>query len=126
MKHLLLTTIAAVLLVGCGPSAPDISIQEAAEAGNIQGIKQHIAAGTDVNVKNFYNYTPLHGATFNGHKEIAELLIANGADLNAKDDGGKTPLDQTMIPLALNKKKLADLLRKHGGKTGAELKAEGK
>jgi len=30
MKHLLLTTIAAVLLVGCGLSAPDISIHEAA------------------------------------------------------------------------------------------------
>ena len=77
-------------------------------------------------MKNYYNYTPLHGTTFNGHKEIAELLIANGADVNAKDDGGKTPLDQTMIPLSLNKKKLSDLLRKHGGKTSEELKAEGK
>ena len=103
MKQVLIT-IAAVLLLGCGGSTPNISIQWAAEAGNIQAIKQHIADGTDVNVKNFYNFTPLHGATFNGHKEIAELLIANGADVNAKDEGGKTPLDQTMIPLALNKK----------------------
>ena len=36
MKHLLLTTIAAVVLVGCGPSAPDISIHEAALKGNIE------------------------------------------------------------------------------------------
>ena len=67
----------------------------------------------------------MHGATFNGHKEIAELLIANGADVNARDSGGKTPLDETMTDLSLNKKELAALLRKHGGKTGKELKAEG-
>jgi uncharacterized protein YcfL len=56
MKHLLLTTIAAVL-VGCGTTqqvtvqAPDISIQDAAREGNIKAIKQHIAAGTDLNAK---------------------------------------------------------------------------
>ena len=33
MKHLLLTTIAAVLAVGCGPS---MSIHEAAKVGNIE------------------------------------------------------------------------------------------
>ena len=58
MKHLLLTTIAAALFVGCGESqspepptakAPDISIHEAAEEGNIEAVKQHLAAGTDVN-----------------------------------------------------------------------------
>ena len=45
MKQLLLTTIAAVLLVGCGPN---ISIHEAARDGNIKAVKQHIAAETDV------------------------------------------------------------------------------
>ena len=93
MKHLLIT-IAAVLLVGCGPQPPDISIHEAAEAGNIEVVKQHLAAGTDVNAKNEWGdgeSTPLHYAAFNGHKEIAELLIAKGADVNAKDGiGGKT------------------------------------
>ena len=58
-----------------------------------------------------------------GHREIAELLIAEDADVNAQLDEGKTPLD-----LAMSRKhpEIADLLRKHGGKTGAELKAEGK
>ena len=49
MKHHLLTTIAAVLLVGCGPS---VGIHEAAKDGNIKAVKQHLAAGTDVNAKN--------------------------------------------------------------------------
>ena len=136
MKHLLLTTIAAVLLVGCGkpqesspqaeakpaepvaevptpPSpkaeskpvepvakaakpepptveAPDISISEAALNENIEAVKQHIAAGTDVNAKDIDGLTPLDWAGFSKQTEIA------------------------------------DLIRKHGGKTGAELKAEGK
>ena len=48
MKHLLLTTIAAVLVVGCGPS---VDIHQAARNGNIEVVKQHLAAGTHVNAK---------------------------------------------------------------------------
>jgi len=52
MKHLLLTTIAAVVLVGCGESVPDISIHDAIVlGGDIEAVKQHLAAGTDVDAK---------------------------------------------------------------------------
>jgi hypothetical protein len=43
--------------------------------------------------------------------------------VNAKDDVSDTPLD---VAIQLKRTETADLLRKHGGKTGAELKAEGK
>jgi ankyrin repeat protein len=121
MKHLLLTTIAAVLLVGCGPSAPDISIHDAATEGNIEAVKQHLTAGAEVNAKVNLGWTPLHYAARGGHKEVAKLLIAKGADLNAKNMFGETPLDAA---IRLRRTGTADLLRKHGGKTGAELKAE--
>ena len=144
MKHLLLTIIAAVVLVGCGESqqsapapeakpepptakAPDISIHEAVREGNIEAIKQHIAAGVDVNAKDKYGMTPLHNAVGNGlhkgHKEAVEQLIANGADVNAKTMRGETPLG---VAIWVKETEIADLLRKHGGKTGEELKAEGK
>ena len=164
MKHLLLTTIAAVLVVGCGESqspelstakTPVISIHWAAKTGNIEAVKQHLAAGADVSAKNKYWRTPLHYAA-DGHKEIVRLLIANGADVNAKTYGGWTPLhwaaggghkvivelliaegadinakyedDVTPLDEAIKYKRTetADLIRKHGGKRGSELKAEGK
>ena len=122
MKHLLLTTIAAMLLVGCGPpKPPDISIREAVKTGNIEAVKQHLDAGADVNAKGKYGVAPLHVAAGAGHKEIAELLIGKGADVNVMADNGVTPLGAAVFH-----PETADLLRKHGGKTSKELEAEGK
>ena len=187
MKHLLITTIAAVLLVGCSESqqsapqaetkpaepvaevqpkklappaeakpaesvaeatqpdplaaeAPDISITQAAETGDIEAIKQHLAAGADVNTMT----ASLHRAAYNKHKEIIELLIANGVDVNAKNDAAETPLHlattkeiaelliangadvnattnrgTTPLDWAANDE-IASIIRKHGGKSGGE------
>ena len=106
---------------------PHTSIYMAAMRGNIEAVKQHLAAGTDVNAKTEVETTPLHIAAWKGHKEIAELLIGKGADVNAKvvsgPNQGETPLDAAILN---DRAETADLLRKHGGKTGEELKAEGK
>ena len=61
----------------------------------------------------------MYYSALEGYKEIAELLITKGADVNAKDKKGKTPLD---LAIEENHSQTADLLRKHGGKTGEELK----
>ena len=126
MKHLLLTTIAAVVLVGCATTqspepptakAPDISIHKAVEAGNIEAVKQHLAAGADVNAKDSVGWTPLHLASIYDHRETAELIIANGADVNAKNDGGFTPLHAA----ALNgHKEIAELLIEKGADLNAK------
>ena len=150
-SHLLLTTIAAVVLVGCGPS---VDIHQAAAKGNIEAVKQHLTDGTDVNAKGSLGLTSLHNAARKDHKEIVELLIAKGADVNANGSLGLTPLHYTAMrghkeiaelltakdanvnakddkgrtPLDFTKRhpETADLLRKHGGKTGEELKTAGK
>ena len=118
MKHLLLTTIAAVVLVGCGPKAPDISIQEAAEEGNIEAVKQHLAAGTDVNEYSIGEDSALYLASFEGHFEIVELLLANGADVNLgfKGMGQIIPVSPLDISTSFDYPKISDLLRKNGGK----------
>ena len=121
MKQLLIT-IAAVVLVGCGESKPpDISIHEAAEDGNIEAVKQHLAAGTDVNAENIREQSPLHSAIRVDNTEIDALLIANGADVNAIHIRS-TPLDWAIMR---RHPETVDLLRKHGAKTTEELKAEG-
>ena len=100
------------------------SIDAASRYGIIEAIKRHLAAGTDVNAKNVVGQTTLIIAAWIGHKEIAELLIENGADLNVKDESlGNTPLDWA---IRRKRTEIADLLRKHGGKTAEELKVEGK
>ena len=85
--------------------------------GNVEAVKQHLADGADVNVKDeAREFTPLHFATQNGQKEIVELLIADGAYVNAKMNNGMTPLDcSALIPPSSNKTEIVDLLSKHGG-----------
>jgi len=89
MKHLLLTTIAAVVLVGTAFADP---IHDAAKSGDLAGVQAELDKGADVDTKDDMGITPLHEAVQRGRKEIAELLITNGADVNAKNEYGTTPL----------------------------------
>ena len=97
MKQLLIT-ISAVVLGGCGPKPPDISIHEAVRKGNIEAVKQHLDSGTDVNLKgDQMKWTPLHWAASKVHNETAKLLIKKGADVNAVNKEGLSPLDLSLI-----------------------------
>jgi len=118
MKHLLLTTIAAVVLVGTAFADP---IHDAAKNGNLAGVQAELDKGVDVNAEGVFKRTPLHKAVSYNNYTIFELLIAGGTDVNAKDGTGLTPLDY-----AKRHPEIADLLRKHGGKTGEESKATSK
>jgi len=52
-----------------------------------------LKSGVDVNQKTgLFCFTALHLACANGHKDVAELLLENGADVNAENKGGHTPL----------------------------------
>ncbi|MCH2385289.1 MAG: ankyrin repeat domain-containing protein [Pedosphaera sp.] len=82
-----------------------------------------MTAGADPNIRDEGGWVPLHGASGSGHREIAELLLANGAKVNVPAMSGKTALDYTS---RAGHMETADLLRRRGGKTRAELKAEGK
>ena len=107
MKSILLTTIAAVVLVGCATThqpepiatkAPEVSIHRAIAQGNIKAVKQHLNSGADVEARGRNGGAPLHFAALGGRKEIAKLLLAKGADVNAKDDDGWTPLHHASRP----------------------------
>ncbi|MDC0065797.1 ankyrin repeat domain-containing protein [Verrucomicrobia bacterium] len=91
-----------------------------------------ISKGANVNAKNHLGQTPLHYAAREGHNEVIELLIDNGADINLPTDEARIPSrdvdhfqnKETPLDWAIEQKQtaIADLLRKHGGKTEEELK----
>ena len=49
-----------------------------------------VEAGADINAINEAEFTALHGATFRGLNEVIEYLVANGADIDARDFRGRT------------------------------------
>ena len=142
MKHLLLTIIAAVVVVGCGPTNPpdraaaqlllglkpsEMKIWEAAGRGNIEAVQYHLNKGVDINAKDYKGWTALHHASWDLHKEAVELLINEGAQINVKiPSGEETPLDliqsrnwDRVLERQLKKKEIVELLLKNGGKHGS-------
>lgn len=109
----------------------------------IDGLRPAIGGNVDVR-DGVYEFTALHYAVRFGHKNVAEVLIAHGADIMAKDKWGyqpmhwaayhdradvvelliakganvnvKTSLGQTPLQLAQERrnKETVELLRKHG------------
>ncbi len=115
----------------------------AVKKGDLAAVKQRLANGADVNAKlSNLDETALHLAAGGGHKEIVELLIAAGADVNRQsamptnDGNRRTPLDNARFqmygfghatpPANLPKehrhhkfKAIADVLTKNGGHSGS-------
>ena len=94
MKHTILTLTITSLLATTAFADP---IHRAAARGDLAGVQAELDKGVDVNAKDEQGenefgqrrQTPLHYAAT---KEIAELLIAEGADVNAKGYLDGTPL----------------------------------
>lgn len=51
-----------------------------------------------MNARGLDNDTPLHDAAINGHQKLVKLLVERGADIQAKNSKGKTPLDVAATP----------------------------
>ncbi|MBW8039308.1 MAG: ankyrin repeat domain-containing protein [Planctomycetes bacterium] len=74
-------------------AAPSVDIWTAAATDNLEAIKQHASAGTDLNAKEpSGGSTPLMIAALVGQTEAAKLLIEKGANINAGNNEGSTAL----------------------------------
>ena len=72
---------------------PSIDIHAAVLTGNMDAVKQHIEAGTDINQKEAMSgSTPLMSAATFNKPEIAKVLINANADLSIKNNDGGTAL----------------------------------
>ncbi len=83
MKHLLMIPILAGTLT---TTALASSIHDAARSGDSASVQTLLNTGIDVNKKNEDGWTPLHIAASKNHREIVELLIKNGADINSSGE----------------------------------------
>jgi len=79
--------------------------------GGVSAIEALLAAGADVNDANDRGSTPLHQAAYSNKPEIANILLAKGAALDAEAHGaGGTPL---ITALFWGHREVADLLGRH-------------
>lgn len=102
----ILTMLIATVLAACTGSggnaseagaataeAPAIDIHTAVITDNLDAVKQHIAAGTDLNTKDpFGGSSPLISAAVFGKTEAAKVLIDAGANVNFQNNDGSTAL----------------------------------
>lgn len=96
--RLLLTIASAVVISGCATSAA----HEAALSGNIKKLRSYVEDGGDLEdrgkkewVSGHYRYdgkTPLHMAVEGNQPETVIYLLSQGADIEAEDSSGRTPL----------------------------------
>ncbi len=75
------------------PEKPKMDIQTAIISDNLEIVKQHIEAGTNINEKDqMSGSTPLIAAATFGKTAIAKALIDANADLDIKNNEGSTAL----------------------------------
>ena len=151
MKHILITTIAAVVLVGCGEaqqsSPPAVQPAEPASEATVQlsappseakpvepvepaepvepvepaePVAKAAQPAQDAEAAKQEANRALMAAARDGNIEAIKQQLAAGADVNAIDDEGLTPMDR------FRDEETAALLYKHGAKRARDLKAEGK
>ncbi len=145
MKHILITTIAAGLLVGCGEaqqsSPPAVQPAEPASEATVQlstppseakpvepiesdepaePVAKAAQPAQDAEAAKQEANRALMAAARDGNIEAIKQQLAAGADVNAIDDEGLTPMDR------FGDEETAALLYKHGAKRARDLKAEGK
>jgi ankyrin repeat protein len=90
-------------------------ICEAVKFGGLDRVRTLLRENPEcVNVRDVGGGTPLHYPNKDTQHgaDIIELLIEHGADINAKNNEGRTPLDQM---LQNSRADLAEIVRRHGG-----------
>ena len=72
----------------------------------------------DVNARDRRRWTPLHFAARTKNPAVVKLLIEAGADVNAEDDEGITPLHQGLLRYPVNLE-MTEMLLAAGANTDA-------
>jgi ankyrin repeat protein len=118
-------------LTGAYDDAGFTALHYAAYYGAPAAVRVLLAGGarTDAVTKNFLANMPLHAAAAGGHRDICSALLDAGAEVNARQHGGFTPLHTAAFR---DDRAMVDLFLRHGadaaitsddGKTAADFGA---
>jgi ankyrin repeat protein len=89
----------ALLEAGAGIEAvtrnflANMPLHAAAAGGRIEACRLLLRHGADPNAKQHGGFTPLMAAAFHNSRELAEMLIARNANIEVRNDEGKTAAD---------------------------------
>lgn len=83
-------------------------------------VKLLLRNNADINIKNSADWTVLHLAIQLNFHEMAQLLIENGADIEAEDDNHNTPLFKAVYKYTSNDEKRSTKVIELLLKTGAD------
>ncbi len=99
--------IAELLIEKGAQGSESIEIGMAIQSNNLEKLKELIARGVNLNVRDGRGETPLLQAIRAGKPSFVETLISGGADVNARDNRGRTPLH---LAVARGNKEVVELL----------------
>lgn len=80
-----------------------MSIIEAVNGGDVDRVRQELAAGADVNCRDSDGATLLMLAAHAGNLAMVSALIEAGAEVNASDENGWTPLMKAVYNAELDR-----------------------
>ncbi len=84
-------------IVGCTSIKPvDPELLTAAKEGDLARVRECLARGAEVNVRDESGETPLHLAARSGRTAMVEVLLSHGADVNAETATGRTPVHEAV------------------------------
>ncbi|XP_044503037.1 integrin-linked protein kinase 1 isoform X2 [Mangifera indica] len=92
---------------------PRVRLMYMANEGDLEGIKELLNSGTDVDFRDIDERTALHVAACQGRTDVVQLLLSRGADVDPKDRWGSTPLADAVYYKHYD---IIKLLEKHGAK----------
>ena len=77
---------------GLGAAGSDLRLIEAVKNRNVEAVRSLLGRGIDVNTPQPDGATALHWAAHHDDQVAADLLMRAGANVNAKNELGATPL----------------------------------
>jgi uncharacterized protein len=104
-------------------SGAGVSLFEASALGLVERVQERLADEPGlVNAYSHDGWTPLHLASFFGHGEVANLLLARGADVNARSKSTRFAKENTPLHAAAANKQVAvaEVLIAHGADVNAK------